>query len=176
MVSPKVARWLVFGVGNPSRGDDAIGPVLLERLEAWRASAREMPIDLTLLTDFQWQIEHALDLAGVDVAIFVDASLTAGAPFRMERLAARFDVTYTTHALSPACVLAVAARLGQALPEAWLMSIPGRDFELGAPLGGASRAHLDAAFDFLCASCAAGRLDAQRPMRDPLPGGAPTDA
>lgn len=171
MVSRKRARWLVFGVGNPSRGDDAIGPVLVERLEEWRASARETSIELTLLTDFQWQIEHALDLQGVDVVIFVDASLTACAPFRLERLMARFDVTYTTHALSPACVLAVAERLGQALPEAWLMSIPGRDFELGAPLGAAGRAHLEAAFDFLCASCAAGRLDPHGPMRDPLVGG-----
>ena len=159
MVSRKRARWLVFGIGNPSRGDDAIGPVFVERLEEWRTSACELPIELTLLTDFQWQVEHALDLEDVDLAIFVDASLSASAPFQLERLQAHFDVTYTTHALSPACVLAVAERLGQTLPDAWQMSIPGRSFDLGAPLGAASCAYLEVAIDFMRASLAAGRFD-----------------
>ncbi|MGA8170566.1 MAG: hydrogenase maturation protease [Methylocystis sp.] len=158
-MSRKRARWLVFGVGNPSRGDDAIAPVLIERLEEWWASARELSVELTLLTDFQWQVEHALDLRGVDLVIFVDASLTASAPFRLEPLVARFDVTYTTHALSPACVLAVAERLGQTLPEAWQMSIPGRNFELGAPLSAPSRSHVEAAIEFVQASLTTGRLD-----------------
>jgi Ni,Fe-hydrogenase maturation factor len=40
----RAARWLVFGVGNPSRGDDALGPLFIERLEAWSATARDVPV------------------------------------------------------------------------------------------------------------------------------------
>jgi len=156
-------RWLVIGVGNPSRGDDAIGPLFIERLEAWRASAGALPVDLALLLDFQFQIEHALDLVGVDLVVFVDASRTAAPPFELRRLAPKFDATHSTHALSPDCVLSVAKRLGQSLPEAWLLAIPGRDFELGEGLGAASRSGLDRAFKRLCACVIAKRVDEHRP-------------
>ena len=118
-------RWLVFAVGNPSRGDDALGPLLVERLEQWSATARALPVELVLLTDFQWQVENALDLQGVDVAIFADASVSGGTSFDIAPLSPQFDASYSTHALSPACVLAVAARLEQKLPQAWLLSMPG---------------------------------------------------
>jgi len=156
-------RWLVFAVGNPSRGDDALGPLLVERLEQWIATVGEPPVDLVLLTDFQWQVEHALDLQSVDVAIFADASVSAGTSFETAPLSPQFDASYSTHALSPACVLAVAARLGQKLPQAWLLSIPGQDFELGAPLSAKARSALDQAFAYLCASLEQGRFEAVRP-------------
>ena len=158
MTRERRPRWLIFGVGNPSRGDDALGPSFIERLTHWSTAASDLPVDLTLLTDFQWQVEHALDIEGVDVALFVDSSLVACAPFRLERLPAKFDVTYSTHALSPACVLAVAQRLGQALPEAWLLSIPGRNFDLGAPLSAACHSFLNAALDYVREGLRAGQL------------------
>ena len=83
-------------------------------MDADRAS---IPLDLVLLTDFQWQLEHALDLQGVDVAIFADASVSGATSFDIAPLAPEFDASYSTHALSPACVLAVAERLGQSLPR-----------------------------------------------------------
>jgi len=153
-------RWLVFAVGNPSRGDDALGPLLVERLEQWSATTRALPVELVLLTDFQWQVENALDLQGVDVAIFADASVSGGTSFDIAPLSPQFDASYSTHALSPACVLAVAARLEQKLPQAWLLSMPGVDFELGAPLSDRARSALDSAFAYLCASLEQGRLEA----------------
>ncbi len=152
-------RWLVFAVGNPSRGDDALGPLLIERLEQRSATVHALPVELVLLTDFQWQVEHALDLQGVDVAIFADASVSGGQSFEIARLTPKFDASYSTHALSPACVLAVAAQLGQELPQAWVLSMPGRDFELGAPLSAGARSALDQAFAYLCASLEKGRLE-----------------
>ncbi len=157
------ARWLVFGVGNPSRGDDALGPLFIERLEAWSATAGDLPVALATLTDFQWQIEHALDLIDIDVVIFVDASVRAEPPFELAPLAANFDATHSTHALSPACLLAVAERLGQTVPEAWLLAIPGRAFELGAPPCPDSLSCLDAAFEHLRSSVVAGRVEPRGP-------------
>ena len=43
---------LLLGYGNPSRGDDALGPMLLEMLEADRRAGRA-PDNFETLTDFQ---------------------------------------------------------------------------------------------------------------------------
>lgn len=152
-------RWLVFGVGNPSRGDDALGPLLVERLAAWRDGAAAPPVELTLLADFQWQIEHALDLRGVDLAIFVDAGASVAAPFQLDVISPKFDATHSTHALSPACVLAVAERIGDAPPPAFTLAISGKDFELGAPLSEIGRTSLNSAFDWLRAAIERGRVE-----------------
>ena len=158
------ARWLVFGVGNPSRGDDALGPLFDRAFGSVVRDGRAIfPVALATLTDFQWQIEHALDLADIDVVIFVDASVRAEPPFELAPLAAKFDATHSTHALSPACLLAVAERLGQTVPEAWLLAIPGRAFELGAPPSPDSLSCLDAAFEHLRSRLIAGRIEPRGP-------------
>ena len=55
------ARLVIFAVGNPSRGDDALGPELLARLADWLAK-QNPAVDVELVEDFQLQIEHALDV------------------------------------------------------------------------------------------------------------------
>lgn len=66
-----VAPLLVLAVGNPSRGDDALGPMLLEAL---RAEGVEGNGQVELLGDFQLQIEHVIDLRGRRAVLFVDAA------------------------------------------------------------------------------------------------------
>jgi hypothetical protein len=90
------AGLLVIAVGNRSRGDDALGPLLLDRLERWRASG-DRGADLELLEDFQLQIEHALDLAGRRLVLFVDAGTRTAAPF----------VFYATGAAAPGAATAM---------------------------------------------------------------------
>ena len=70
-----IAPRLVIGIGNPSRGDDAIGPLAVERLQAL-----DLP-GIELLTDFQLQIEHALDLIGRREVVFIDAAARGAEPF-----------------------------------------------------------------------------------------------
>lgn len=154
-------RWLIFAVGNPSRGDDALGPLLIERLEAWRKD-RALPIALALLTDFQFQIEHALDLEGLDLVIFIDASRSASAPFECAPITPKFDATHSTHAASPQLVLAVAERLGQSSPRALLMAIRGERFELGDALSAQAEQGIDAAFAHLVAALENGRAPNSR--------------
>ena len=73
------APIVVFAVGNPSRGDDAIGPELCARLEKWLA--REgLSQRVELIEDFQLNIEHALDLVGREQALFIDAGENTPAP------------------------------------------------------------------------------------------------
>lgn len=139
-----IPRTLVFGIGNPSRGDDAVGPVILERL-AVSLAAEIARGDVELLTDFQLQIEHTLDLRHRDRVIFVDASVSAPAPLTFTRAFARRDASITTHAMSPEALLETfRASFGEP-PEAWIMAVRGEQFELGEPPGTEARERVDLA-------------------------------
>jgi len=139
---------LIFGYGNPSRGDDAIGPMLLEHLEARQWEGIE------LLTDFQLQVEHALDLEGRRLVLFVDAHLSCPPPFAFGPLTPACDASYTTHAMSPAAVLQVYREIRRREPPpGFLLSIRGERFELGQDLSTAGAANLDAALTFAEGLC-----------------------
>lgn len=143
-MTASVAPRLVLGVGNPSRGDDALGPLLLDRLEAQGLRGVEC------LTDFQLQVEHALDLVGRESVIFVDATVEGEGPFAFQAVEPRRDASATTHALSPAAVLDTYAHVtGLPLPSAHVLAIRGYVFELGAPLSERASANLDAASAWL---------------------------
>jgi hydrogenase maturation protease len=139
-----VTRTVVLGWGNAARGDDALGPALLERL-----AAAGLAGDVELVTDFQLQPEHVLDLAGRDLALFVDASHSAPAPFAFAPVAAARDASFSSHAMSPAALLAAfAATTDAAPPAAFVLAIRGQDFDFAAPLSAAGARHLDRAATF----------------------------
>ncbi len=142
---------LVLAVGNPSRGDDAIGPELAARIEAAALPGVEV------ISEFQLQVENALDLVGRERVIFVDAGTGTSAPFELRRLAPAADFLHTSHAISPEAVLATYRRVtGEAPPEAWVLCVRGESFELGEPLSVAAAAHLEAAWQELCRRVDAG--------------------
>ena len=128
---------LIIGIGNPSRGDDALGSLLIDRLEA-----QNLP-DVELLTDFQLQIEYAYDMRGRDMVIFVDASVSGAEPYTFARVQPAEDTSYSTHALSPASVLHGYRVLYGEPPEAWTLAIRGYDFELGKDLSPQAASNLD---------------------------------
>ena len=135
---------LIFTWGNPSRGDDAIGPRVYDLLQ-------QEPFEhVEILTDFQLQIEHATDLENRDCVLFVDASLTASEPFEFYKLEPQQDHTYTTHAMSPASLLEVYRKTyNQAPPPAFMLSIRGYEFDLGSPVSGKATDNMVKAIGFL---------------------------
>lgn len=142
------AGVLILAVGNPSRGDDALGPLFLERLAEGLELHGDRD-DVELLVDFQLQIEHAVDLEERELVLFVDASVSCPPPFQFTRPRPTQDVSYTSHALSPAAVLHVYAQVHHAPPPpAFQLAIRGESFELGEPLGAAAEANLAAALAF----------------------------
>lgn len=146
---PQARPILVFAYGNPSRGDDALGPAMYELIEAQQQKAGLLN-NVSLLTDFQLQIEHATDLQHRQRVIFIDASLTASPPYEFHPVLPEQDLSYTTHAMSPAAVLSVYQQINrQPPPSAYMLSIRGYEFGLGKPLSGRARSHLQAAFEFL---------------------------
>ena len=145
---PTLSRSSAWRLRCPSRGDDALGPLLLERIEAPALSGVEA------LTDFQLQVEHATDLVGRRMVLFVDADVSAPAPYSFSRLAPRRDASYTSHEMSPAAVLEVYRELYGEPPPAYLLGIRGERFELGEPLSATAAAHLAAAHELVRALCA----------------------
>lgn len=121
---------LVFGYGNPSRGDDALGPLLLDYLEGHCDLE-----SVELLTDFQLQVEHALDLEGRKLVLFADAAVSSANDIDFTELQPARDKSYTTHAMSPEAVLDVYQTIKhEAPPPCFLLAMRGERFELGEPL------------------------------------------
>ena len=143
------APVLIFSVGNPSRGDDALGPAMTELLEKHKLENHSFD-QVNLLTDFQLQIEHALDLDKRQIVLFIDASVSCSEPFEIIKLVADRDDSFTTHAMSPAAVLSVYQQINQQQPPpAYLLAIRGYHFGLGKPLSEAARRNLQKAFIYL---------------------------
>jgi hydrogenase maturation protease len=142
--SSAVAPLLVFGWGNLSRGDDALGPIFVDRLCA--ALDPSLACRVEFLTDHQLQVEHALDLIDRSRVLFVDASLNCAAPFQVSALQATHEQSISTHGLSPATVLQVFRRLqGCDPPESTQLAIRGERFELGAAVSESAALHLERA-------------------------------
>lgn len=160
MKAPEVslAPVVILACGNPSRGDDALGPILLDRLQAWLESSgcAGLADDFELIGDFQWQVEHALDLVGRRLALFIDAGQQTHAPFVFRRAQAIDSASPSTHSLPPESVLAVLARINQeAPPPAFVLCVRGQRFELGEGLSTAATRHANAAFELLKELCRA---------------------
>lgn len=150
------APQLVFVWGNPSRGDDALGPLFGDAI-----AARALP-GVEVLSDFQLQVEHALDLRGRTRVLFVDAAMAAGVddvaqaaagtagagaqPFTLTLLSPQRDDSFSTHAVSPQSLLQVYQDIEQcAPPPCWQLAIHGHAWELGTPPSAAAQHNLAAA-------------------------------
>jgi hydrogenase maturation protease len=146
---------LIFGWGNPSRGDDALAPLLCERLAAWLPT-QPFGDAYVVEQDFQLQVEDALELVGKEAVLFIDAAIDLSAPFTLTRIEARADASHSTHALNPQAVLATfRSIMNEDPPPAYLLALGGERFELGEPLSERAEANFAAAWDFLSDLCAA---------------------
>lgn len=143
------APVLIFTYGNPSRGDDALGPVMFDKLERYQSKTNDLS-DVDLLTDFQLQIEHAVDLEGRRCILFIDAGVSCAEPFEMHQLQAERDDSFTTHAMSPASILSVYKQInGEEPPPAYLLTIRAYEFGLGLAMSETARHNLELAYQFI---------------------------
>jgi hydrogenase maturation protease len=135
---------LLLAYGNPSRGDDALGPLLLEQLPSDCLQTVE------LLTDFQLQIEHALDLKQRQLVLFADASVANTQPIVFSQLQPIYDNSYTTHAMNPASVMQVYQDIEKtAPPPCFLLTMQAVQFELGEGLSATAAESLQQAVVFV---------------------------
>ena len=147
------APVVIFAVGNPSRGDDAIGPECYGRLAKWLKS-EGLAERVELIEDFQLQIEHALDLQDRELVLFIDAGANTPAPFVFTQIFPSTATSHTTHALAPEAVLQVYRQTeGSEPPPAFVLCVRGEEFELGEPLTAAASQHCAASMDLLMQLC-----------------------
>jgi hydrogenase maturation protease len=143
------APFLVLAIGNESRGDDAIAPLLSRKLEAWLIHQNTAK-QFEFLEDFQLQVEHATDFVGRELILFIDAGLDTLAPYTFYRVQANQQRTLFSHAITPEATLSTYLKVyQQPPPPAFVMCIRGEKFELGEPLSAAAVHRMELAREFV---------------------------
>jgi hydrogenase maturation protease len=116
-------KFLIIGYGSMLRGDDAAGPLAAQRLARRGFHA----LDVHQLTP-----ELAEEVAAARTVIFLDAK--AGLPpgeVSVEPLAPAAGSAPLEHHASPAGLMRLARTAYGAEPNAWLIGMGGKEFEMG---------------------------------------------
>ncbi len=142
-------RVLVLCWGNPGRLDDGLGPCLAHRLASQHLEG------VTVESAYQLQIEHADQIADCDLVVFVDAAAAGPSPFIARPLGPMGRPAFSTHALEPGTVLALAKELYGANPRAILLGVRGYEFDgFGERLSPRAEQNMEAARNWLAAALA----------------------
>lgn len=149
------AKVLVIGYGNPGRLDDGLGPALAAALEK-----RNLP-GVTVEADYQLTVEDAAALAEHDVVVFADADAAGPEPYSFRRVdPGKTGLSFTSHSIAPAAVLALAHTLFAAKTEGYVLGIRGYEFDqFGESLSPRARANLEAATKFIAGVLGEGSFD-----------------
>ncbi|MBK1617212.1 hypothetical protein CKO42_01850 [Lamprobacter modestohalophilus] len=134
-------RALVIGYGSPIRGDDALGPLVADRLQEHFGKQPQLSAQPRAQTEtptgaVEVQARHILtaelvdDLARTERVIFVDAAIdTPPGQVRRRRLSPdRTALSTMAHFHDPRELLAWCEALYQRAPEAWLVSGGGAEW------------------------------------------------
>lgn len=117
-------RLLFFGYGNPGRGDDGLGPCCIQRfLEFYEGP------DVETDQAFQLLPEDVDRICEFDHVVFVDAAYQ-DEDILYRQIDAEAHVSYTTHALSPSELMALAHTFYEDVPIASLLTLKGIDFSM----------------------------------------------
>ncbi len=136
---------LVIGYGNDLRRDDGAGRVVADSIEE-----KALP-GVTVLSVSQLTPELALEIAGKERVVFVDASVDAAA-LRTEAVGpGEAAGGVMTHHGDPASLLSLVATVGPVPGEAIVVSIPATDLALGFDLSPATARAVAEAIDLIVA-------------------------
>ena len=135
---------LVIGLGNPDRGDDAVGVQVAREVAAERLSVNVLEFDDPSEALDAWEPE--------DTVILTDAISSGGVPGDIHVIDAITQKLPTagwaaggTHALGVAAVVELARSLGQLPRRLVVVGIEASQFDHGAPLSEAVAAAVPAA-------------------------------
>jgi len=139
-------RVLLIGYGNPSRGDDGLGPAFIFRI------ADQLPTgSVTFEQDYQLNLEHVDLIAQHEIVIFIDADASCDDSYQFQKLEPKADLSFTTHSVSPSALLAMADEyFNPVTRQGYTLGIRGEvfgDFEEG--LSPRAEMNLTSALDFL---------------------------
>ena len=139
------AQILLIGFGNPGRLDDGLGPAAAAAIGALRPAA------VTVDSDYQLTVEDAEAAARHRVAILVDADEVGPAPFSVRRLTPGWELSFSTHSVSPEAVIGMAHGLFASDVVGYIVGVRGYEFnEFDERLSERATANLDEAVAYLC--------------------------
>lgn len=117
---------MVIGYGNNLRGDDGIGQRVVDAIATWHLST------VKSLAVEQLIPQLATTLAGTELVIFVDACLISeNSQVQVQSLLPCFFSLIKGHIGDPRSLLALTQATYGHCPTAWLVRVPGVNFELG---------------------------------------------
>ena len=142
---------LVLAIGNPSRGDDAVGPLLGERLTTWLSQqSPELASQVDVIVEQQLMVEHLLDMQGRQHILFIDAAASGVKGHHLAPVTLLPAPQLPGHACQPGELLGLfLSTLNADPPSATLMAVEGHQFELGQPLSEFTKNHAEAAWRIL---------------------------
>ena len=141
-------KTLVYGFGNPGRQDDALGILLVEKLEQWLKEYPAAGVETD--SNYQLNIEDAAGISSFDRVIFADASREENiAHFKITAVEPSGKVEFTMHAVSPSFILHLCQSIYEKKPETLLLHIRGHEWELAEGLTERAAGNLDLAFSAL---------------------------
>ncbi|MGB9358855.1 MAG: hydrogenase maturation protease [Acidimicrobiia bacterium] len=123
-----MASSLVVGYGNDLRGDDRAGRVVASLIEE-----ADLP-GVQVLSQSQLTPEVSLEVAKVDRVVFVDASVETETLDVSAVGPGVAGPTTMSHHAEPATLLRLARDLGKMPSEAYVVSIPASNLDLGFDL------------------------------------------
>jgi hydrogenase maturation protease len=140
-------KILVYGIGNPGRQDDALGILLIEKLDVW---VKDNGIDY-IQTDqnYQLNIEDADRIAGFDVVIFVDASVQEIDAILLEEIKPDLTTDFSMHSVEPAFVVGLCYQIFNRHPISYQLHVKGVSFGFMEPMTHEATKNLELAFQEL---------------------------
>lgn len=133
---------LFIAYGNTLRRDDGAGLALAEKLRPLLCEQR-WQVDLIAIQ--QLTPELALEIANpaLQAVCFFDTATEAYSfEIQVRQVDAQQSAPVLGHHLNPSALLLYAKRLYGICPPAWLVTIPGHDFELGEGFSAKTADHL----------------------------------
>jgi hydrogenase maturation protease len=127
-------RWVVLGVGNVGRGDDAAGPAVARNLRSL------LPTGIEIMEHGGEATALIAQMDGAERVFLIDACVSGARPGTVHR----FDVSaapmpavalgLSSHGFGVAAAVELARALGQLPRQCIIYAIEGVSFEIGAPL------------------------------------------
>lgn len=118
-------KAILIGIGNSSRGDDALGWLVADE-------AARIP-DMHVEYRYQLQIEDADLIKDYDIVIFADSCREIYPDgFAFVPAQAAGNITFSSHRLSPTAVVSLCQEIYGHYPEAYTLAITGTRWELGS--------------------------------------------
>jgi hydrogenase maturation protease len=139
--------WII-AQGNDMRGDDALGPMLIERLQ-------QLPIMASIdhHWDFQFCLEHALAFTHYDCVLLVDASTEIEKPFCLSKVLPNQEDAAISHSLSPSALYKVfishVLEKDRPPPLVLQLEIKAYQFDLGSSVSSQAQENLEKAWGHL---------------------------